>query len=394
MKGRPLRVFLVASEASADLMGSRLMAALVRTAGRPVEFAGVGGERMREAGLSSLFPISELSVMGLMEILPRLAAIRRHIRATAAAARAFRPDIMVTIDGWAFMSRVAARLTDRSFPIVQFVAPKVWAWGERRAATVARLADHVLAQFPFEPPFFEPYGVGVTVVGHPVVEGLTGRGDGPGFRLRHTIDPQRPILVVLPGSRPAEVGALAPVFRKVVERAAMALPSLRVVVPTVETVEARVATLVRDWPGEPVVVTGELERFGAFAAAHAAIAASGTVALELALSRVPNVIAYRMNAASAFVARRLVRVRYANLVNILLDRLAVPECIQEACDADHVWRALQPLLSEGEARRSQLDAFAEVAQLLGYAGAPPSDRAARAVLEIAARGRSQATKAR
>lgn len=374
-------VFLVAGEPSGDALGARLMAALKRRTEGRVRFAGVGGEAMAGEGLLSLFPMSELSVMGAAEVLPRLPAILRRIRETAAHALAAAPAAVVTIDAPDFSFRVGRRLAGRGIPLVHYVAPSVWAWRPGRARHIARFLDHLLALLPFEPPYFEREGLSCTFVGHPVLESGAGAGDGPGFRRRHGVAEGAPLVAVLPGSRMGEVTRLLPVFAATVARLAAARPELRLVVATVPAVAEAVRRAVAGWPAPPLVVAGEREKYDAFAAADAALAASGTVALELAMAATPAVIAYRMSALTSWLAKRLIRVKFVNIVNLVLERPAVPEFLLDRCTPENLAPALERLLDDAEARAAQKAAAGQALDLLGRGGPPPSERAAEVVLE-------------
>ena len=376
----PRTVFLIAGEPSGDALGSRLMAAIRERAAGPVLFRGIGGEGMIAEGLDPLFPMHELAVMGLAEVLPRLPRLLRRIGQTVIAIRKARPDVVVTIDSPDFCLRVAKRLRGSGIPVVHYVAPSVWAWRPGRARTIAQRVDHLLALLPFEPPYFEAEGLACTFVGHPIVETTLDAADGGAFRADYGIEPGAPLLCVLPGSRRGEVTRLLPIFGDVVGRLHTGYPDLRIVIPVAETVADMVTEMVADWPVAPVLVRGATAKRGAFAAADAALAASGTVALELAMAGIATVIAYRVNALSAFIARRLIRVRFANLVNILLDREAVPEFIQEHCRPELLAQALESLLTDSDARQAQAEAGTEAMRLLGAGGPSPSRRAAEAVL--------------
>lgn len=374
-------IFLVAGEPSGDALGASLMAGLKKL--RPdVRFVGIGGERMAAEGLQSLFPMAELAVMGLAEVLPRLPNLIRRIRQTAAAVAELRPAALVTIDAPDFCFRVAKKLKGHGIPLIHYVAPTVWAWRPKRAAKIARFLDHLLVLLPFEPPYFQREGLPCSFVGHPVVESGADRGDGARFRAAHAIPEHSPLLCVLPGSRMGEVTRLLPVFQETVTLLAGRHPDLRVVVPTVATVAATVREAVAAWPVPVVVVEGQEAKYDAFAAADAALAASGTVALELALAGTPTVVAYRVNAVTAWLARRLIRVPYVNLVNILLDTAAVPELLQEDCRPDRLAASLLVLLDDPVAREHQRTDAAQALKMLGYGGPSPGDRAAEAVLEI------------
>jgi len=376
-------IFIVAGEPSGDVLGGRLMAALSElTAGR-VRFAGVGGEAMQAQGLESLFPMEELSVMGLAEILPHLPRLLGRIRQTAAAVDAAGPQALITIDSPDFSRRVARRVRDRSVPRIHYVAPTVWAWRPGRAKGFARDFSHLLALLPFEPPWFERVGLGCTFVGHPVVESGADQGDGAGFRSWHGIAPDCPLICVLPGSRRGEVSRLAADFGKAMELLQRRYPELRVVVPTVPGVAAMVERFVHRWPGSPLVVRGQDAKYDAMAASNAALAASGTVALELSLARVPTVIAYRVAPVTHFIVRRMLSVDYGNLVNIIENSEIVPELIQDDCRPERLAQELEQLL--GPAGEAQVEACQPALRQLGLGGERPSRRAAQAVLDIIGR---------
>lgn len=381
---RGLLVFLSATEASGDFMGAALMRALKEETDGRVRFVGLGGDRMAAEGLAPLFSIAELAVMGILELLPQMRRLLRRVDETAAAALDARPDIMVTIDSWGFNARLAERvLGRRDCPLVQFVAPKVWAWRPGRARRVARLVDHLLTQLPFEPAFFAGYGLAASFVGHPVIESGAGAGDGPAFRRRHGLDASTPIVTLLPGSRRSEVGRLLPVLGAAAATLHAARPDLRFVVPTLWTVSESVRTAVAAWPGRPVIVEGDGEKYDAFAASQLAIAASGTVAVELALAAVPTVVVYRVNPLTAWLVRRLVRVRYANLINIIAEREVVPELLQGDCTPARIVATALGLLDDPAAGRQQAAAAHAIAAALGADGAAPSRQAAREVLALA-----------
>lgn len=386
MSGRGPLIFLVAGEPSGDVLGGRLMAALAEATGGAARFAGVGGEAMAGEGLRSLFPMAELSVMGLVEILPRARALLRRIAEVADAVRADSPDVVVTIDSPGFAFRLARRLKGSGVALVHYVAPSVWAWRPGRAAKVARLYDHLLTLLPFEPPYFEPHGLACTFVGHPAVAEAE-PGDGAGFRARHDIPADAPLLAVLPGSRLGEVGRLLPVFGAALASLAGRVPGLRAAVATVPAVAETVAAAAAGWP-LPVAITGADGRADVFAAANAAIAASGTVTVELAAAATPMVICYRMAPATMWIARRLVRVPHIGLANLVLGRGAVPELIQEACTPAAVAAEAERLLVDPVARDAQIEALAEAVAALGAGhgdGETPSRRAARAVLDVIGR---------
>lgn len=376
-------VFLVAGEPSGDALGARLMAALKNKTQDKIRFAGVGGDAMAAEGLVSLFPMREIAVMGVLEVVPRLPNILARIGETAERAERLDPDAVVTIDSPDFNFRVARRLKGLGFPLIHYVAPTVWAWRRGRARKIAQFLDHLMVLLPFEPPYFKREGLACTFVGHPVLESGAGSGDGRAFRARHGITPEAPLLCVLPGSRRSETGELLAPLGEAVRRITRDIPGLRVVVPTLDTVADQVRAAVAQWPGA-LAVEGEGEKFDAFASADAALAASGTVSLELAMAGTPHAIAYKVNPATAWIARRLVRVRFVNLVNLVLERAAVPELLQEDCTAAKLAEAALRLLRDVSARAAQQDAFAEALRRLGRGEGNPSECAADVVLQTIA----------
>ena len=381
--GRVLHAMLVAGEPSGDALGAALMRTLAEQTAGAVRFSGVGGEAMGAAGLESLFPMHELSLMGLAEVLPRVPQLRRRLRETEDHALAAGPDIIVTIDSPGFNFRLAKRVRRQGAPIVHYVAPHVWAWRPGRARRMAAFLDHLMALLPFEPPLFETAGLGCTFVGHPVIETGALAGDGRAFRARMKIAPEHRVLCVLPGSRMSETSRLLPVLGGAVALLRHDLPGLHVVVPAVPAVAAEVEAAAAAWGPRVHVLRGAAEKFDAFAASDAALAASGTVSLELTLARVPHAIAYRMHPATWQVLRRVVKSPYVNLENVLLGRGLVPELLQDDCTASRLAAAALTLLVDDEARAAQLDAAATIAAALMPPGGSPAQTAAETVLRVA-----------
>ncbi len=381
----PVHVYLIAGEPSGDVLGGRLMQALQSLAGDAgVRFSGVGGPLMSAAGLDSLFPMDELAVMGLSEVLPRLPNILKRIRETEVDIRARKPDVIVTIDAPDFCFRVAKRLHGFDVPIVHYVAPSVWAWRPGRAKKVARLVDHVMCLLPFEPPYFEKAGVAATFVGHSILESGAGLGKGLDFRNRHGIGTNEKILLVLPGSRMGEVSRLIDIFGETVKRTIASTGPCRIVIPTVAGVAAIVRQKTAQWDNV-LVLEGDVEKYDAFAAADAALAASGTVSLELAMAGVPSLIAYRLSPLTGFIARQLIRVKYASIINLILDKPAVPEFLQENCTVARLTPALIALLQSDTERKRQSGDIATALAALRAGDDAPSTAAARLVMQTAQR---------
>jgi lipid-A-disaccharide synthase len=378
--------FIIAGEPSGDLIGAALMRALRARTGGKVRFAGIGGEGMAAEGLTSLVPIRELAIMGVLEVLPSARRILRRVRETVAAIRAMRPIAVVTIDSSGFCFRVGERLKqDAVRPmLIHYVAPMVWAWRPNRAVHAARATDHLLTLLPFEPPYFQKVGLPASYVGHPVIEGGADKGDGRAFRERYGIDEKTPLLCVLPGSRGGEVRRLLPVFRETVARLAPRFPGLQVVLPTVGTVADLVMEGTRDWPVPVVLTLGTKEKFDGFAASDVGLAASGTVSMELALARLPMIIGYRVSPPTAWLLKRVVKTPYASLVNILLGRAVIPEYLQEKCTPETLAAALETLLADASARDAQRAGCAEALALIGLGREQPSLVAADRILELVA----------
>jgi lipid-A-disaccharide synthase len=376
-------IFIVSGETSGDNLAGRLMAALKAETGGRVRFAGVGGPQSEAQGLESLFPMRELSLMGLAEVLPHLPRLIKRLNQTVEAAKTLRPDVVVTVDSPDFCLRVAHRLHGSGIPVVHYVAPQLWAWRPGRARRLATRIDHLMALLPFEVAFFAKYGIASTFVGHPAIESGAGHGDGPAFRAKHAIPPDATLLCVVPGSRPGEARRMLPIFAPALAMIREKHPDLRVVIPVADAAADLVAQLTRDW-SFPVVFASPADRFDAFAASDAAMAKSGTVTLELALANVPMVVAYRVSPATAFIVRRLISVKHASLVNLLTEREVVPEFLQENCTPERLAAGVEALLESKEVRETQRQGFRELAKALGDAHPSPSERAAKVVLDIVA----------
>ncbi|HTI83510.1 MAG TPA: lipid-A-disaccharide synthase [Acetobacteraceae bacterium] len=371
-------IYLVAGEASGDALGARLMAAL--RARRPnVAFAGVGGEQMAAQGLTTLFPLRDLALMGLLEVLPRLRQLRQRLQQTVEDIAARRPEVVVTIDSPGFTLRLLGRIRSLNVKRVHYVAPQVWAWREGRVRHYPGLWDQLLCLLPFEPAFFARHGLTATFVGHPVSESSADQGDGARFRAAHGIDVDTRVMTVMPGSRRTEVSRLLPVLGETLLR----LPDdLVPVVPLAGPVAETVRDGTRQWRRQPILVSGEQAKYDAFAASAAALTKSGTSTLELAMAGVPMVVAYRVNPLTAAIARRLVKVRYASIINLIAEREVIPEFIQAACTAQRLTGALLPLLDDAEAAQAQRTAMRAVLDQLRPGAGTPSEAAADAVLRV------------
>ncbi len=384
-----MRVYLIAGEASGDKLGAALMSGLKALHGA-VDFYGVGGPLMQAEGVHSLFPMEELSVMGIAEILPKYRALMRRIAEVAADVLRLRPDVLITIDSPDFCLRVARRVKAGSdIRVVHYVAPSVWAWRSGRAAKMAGSVDQVLALLPFEPPYMEAVGVRCDFVGHPVVAEARPSATAVAALRTDLGIGGAPVLLVLPGSRKGEVSRLTPVFGAALRPVLAAHPTMRVLVPAAAGVAGAVQEAVTSWPGDPVVLdprgmpaaTAEARKRAAFAAADLALAASGTVSLELAAAATPMVIAYDMNWLSWQVLSRMVKLETVTLVNLISGQMAVPEFLGPNCRPTPIAQALNALIDDPHLRQDQLAAMERTMAALGREDEAPGLRAARAVLD-------------
>ncbi len=379
-------IFIVAGEPSGDVLGAALIKALRQRVGSRLRVAGVGGERMRDEGLDSLVPLADLSVIGVAEVLPRAPLILRRVRQTVEAVRTLKPDAVVTIDSSGFSWRIAQRLRRRgeTLPLIHYVAPMVWAWRAGRARRMARWYDHLMALLPFEPDYFERVGLACSYVGHPVLDSGADRGDGTRFRAVHGLGGDQTLIAALPGSRAGEVRRLSPIFGAALARLEGLVGPFRVVVPTVATVASAVSDAVRNWPGRPIILHGTQEKYDAFAASRAAVAASGSVALELAMARLPMVVCYRLNPITEALLDRVVKVRQVNLINLLLERPVVRELLGADCTPERIAAEAALLVGNDRVRAAHFTGYDETMRRLGAGDRSPSLRAADQVLAIVA----------
>lgn len=390
---RPLNVFVIAGETSGDHLGGALMASLKARTGGRIAFTGVGGEAMQAEGLEPLFPFSDITVMGADAIIRRLPQLLARIRQTADAVVEAKPDALVIIDAPDFTHRVArkVRKRDPSIPIVDYVSPTVWVWRPGRAKAMAAYVDRLMAVLPFEPGVHARLGgPPTTYVGHPVLETLL--PELP--ESDHGVQAEKPpVLLILPGSRSSEISALLSTFGETVANIAERVEGVRPVLPAVSHLADRIEAEVADWPVKPEVVRGREAKLAAFAEARAALAASGTVTLELAVAGIPMAVAYKLDGVARMlrVVNNVFRfVNYTTMVlpNIILEEHAIPDFLEEDVTPEKLADAVVPLLSDTPARRRQIAAFGRLDALMKlHDGALPSERAAETVLEVIEAGR-------
>jgi lipid-A-disaccharide synthase len=375
------KIFLIATEESGDRLGAQLMKVLRQRLGDAVRFEGVGGQAMAREGLASLFPIEHLSIMGLTAVLTQLPQHLRRIRETAEAVTETSPDILVIIDSPDFTHRVARRVRarDPSIPIIDYVSPSVWAWRPGRARAMRGYIDHVLGLLPFEPEEYRKLrGPPCSYVGHPLTEQFAMLRPAPEEQKRRDETP--PVLLVLPGSRRSEIRHHMAVFGEALGRLQAEGVAFELILPTMPHLQEAVAKGLESWKVAPKVVVGEQEKRAAFRIAHAALAKSGTVTLELAVAGVPMVAAYKAGAVEGFVIRNALRAISVILANIVVGENVVPEFIQRDCTPERLLPALREVLADSAMRRRQLAAFAKIDAIMSTGNQSPSVRAADIVL--------------
>ena len=381
-------IFLIATEESGDRLGAGLMKVLRQRLGDAVLFEGVGGLAMASEGLTSLFPIEELSIVGFAAVVRRLPRIMRLIRQTVDAVMQTSPDALVIIDSPDFTHRVARRVRsrDQSIPIIDYVSPTVWAWRPGRARAMISYIDHVMALLPFEPEAYRRLrGPPCTYIGHPLIDQLASLRPNAEERARR--EAENPLLLVLPGSRRSEVRHHMAIFGETLALLSAEGIAFEPVLPTTPQLEEIIRENVKGWQVQPRIAVTEAEKRTAFRSARAALAKSGTVTLELALAGVPMVAAYRVGAVEAFILRRAVKVQSVILANLVLGKEVVPEFLQENCTAEALAKSLREVLTDTPLRRRQVEAFATLDSVMSTGGAPPSLRAAEIVLAAMRKGR-------
>lgn len=375
-------IWLLAGETSGDELGAKLIKAL-RHFNPSLKFCGVGGPKMQEQGLELLFPMQDLAVMGLVEVLPKIRMLSNRLNQAVEHIKTVRPDVVVTIDSPGFSLRLLKRITDLSIPRVHYVAPQVWAWHESRVKKFPGLWEKLLCLLPFEKEFFSKHGLQSTFVGHPILETEVHHGNAEQFREDHQISDKAPIVLFMPGSRRSELPKLMPVFKQTLSLLKQQLHDVTAVIPTSPLAKERVLHMVNDWPVKPIIIHNPQDKYNAYAAANAALTKSGTTTLELALAKVPMAVTYRVNPVTAMIARRMIKVPYVCMLNLLANDQIVPELLQEDCHPEKLSAMLMGLLTDPEKAKAQQDAFTEIMhQLSGPNDELPSHVAAKEILEM------------
>ncbi|MFV0430790.1 MAG: lipid-A-disaccharide synthase [Alphaproteobacteria bacterium] len=375
------RIYLIAGEASGDKLGASLMENMQNLHGEQYQFIGIGGPLMAQYGLKSLFPMEELSLMGITAVIPKLPKLTKRINQTIEHILQIEPDMVITIDSPGFNKRVAKKIRAKNpkIPLTHWVAPSVWAWKPKRAKKMAQIFDNLLCLLPFEPPYFEKEGLKSYITGHPIVSLGANKGDGDAFKQKYHIEKYMKILSVLPGSRPSEVNRLLPIYKEAILKLKKEYKDLKLVIPLASAVASQVRQEVETWEVSTILIEDEAEKYDAFAASDAALAASGTVSLELAMAKVPMVIAYTMGKWTDKLARILIKVKYASLINILENQSLIPEFLGNDCTADNLYMQLSKFLSRQET--PDYSAWNNALLKLGQ-GSNPGQKAAEIIHEI------------
>jgi lipid-A-disaccharide synthase len=375
------RIYMIAGEASGDQLGGWLMEALLQQ--HPsIEISGIGGSAMQAQGLTTLFPMQHLSLMGFAEVIPHIFTLKKYIKKTVEHIEKHKPDVVVTIDSPGFNFRVINALKARAIvspKYVHYVAPTVWAYKPERAKKTAALCDGLMVLLPFEPPYFEANGLKTQFIGHPIAWWWRDKGDGVACRKRHGIDANAPVLALFPGSRNGEIARHMPLFRQTVARLKEAYPLLESVILLRPENQASFDAYAHDWPCPLHIVTDTAQKKDVFAASNAALAKSGTISLECALAGLPSVTVYKTHPISAWYIRNKLRTPFVNLANILSRKEIIPEFLQEAATPEAVARALAPVISGDTSQRQRLSIIP--AMLGANEAESPSQKAAKFISE-------------
>ncbi len=384
------KIFLIAGEASGDLLGSKLMKEL-KLQERGAEFIGVGGKLMQEQGLISIFPMEELSVMGFFEVVPHLAKILRRIRQTADLIIEEKPDFLITIDSPDFCFRVVKRVVSRKSLVVNrmkkihLIAPSVWAYRPKRAEKISRLYDLLLAILPFEPPYFEKYGLKTVFIGHPIVENAPDFSakefENLKFRKKYSIGEDDVVICVTPGSRNGEVKKIFPEFIGAINLLLEKIPNLKIVIPLVDKTRNLVSQMAKNLKTEYFLIEKE-EKNSAFFAANFALAKSGTNTVELSLYRIPMIVAYKINFLTHFIVKKMVKIKFANLINLILNKELIPEMLQNNCESKQISHCLEKLILDKNFAQKQISESLAALKLMGFGSSEnPSKKAAMEILK-------------
>lgn len=374
---KKLLVYIIAGEPSGDKIGASLMREILNKTNNNVDFIGIGGKFMSKHNFRSLFPMEELSLMGIMEVIPYIPRIFRRISQTVDSIKKQKPDAVITIDAPDFNFRIAKRLKNTRIPVFHFSCPTVWAWRKNRANKLSNIIEHLFAFFPFEPEYFN--NLPCTFIGHPFTELKIDKVNKLTFRKKHNIPKNKTLLCLLPGSRKKEILRHFPIFIDTLKQLISNNPNLYIVIPTVHSLFDLINSY--NLPSNTLIVKEEIEKYQAMRASDIALAASGSVSLELAIAGVPMVIAYKVNVFTALLARILVKTPYICLINIILKSLVVSECVQRECNANKLTTEVENLLYDKKVYSLQKKKLLKTVKLLSNFHKKPNDLATEIILK-------------
>ncbi len=388
-KNKPL-IYIIAGENSGDFLGAKLIDSLKQQTNNNISFAGIGGPQMQQSGLpKSLFPFHELSVMGFWEIIPHLLGLYRRFKQTIYNISTLQPDCVITIDSPGFCFRLARKLRTtpetRNIPLIHYVAPTVWAYKPKRAQQISKLYNLILLILPFEPPYFDAVNMANRFVGHQIIhDWRKNSGNANLFREQYGILPNATILGLFPGSRKIEIKRHMPILAETIRRIYESFPQLTTAILTTDNLQPMIEQYIADWPGQVILVTDQSLKKHMLASCTVAISKSGTIALELSAAKVPIVVTYRVSPISAWLLKRMIKVDYVNIINLILDRPVIPELLQENCVPDKICKELEELLTNPQKRNMQITQAQQAITLLDEPNAAqsPSDKAAATIIEL------------
>lgn len=375
-------IFIIAGEPSGDRIGAEIIQSITRKRNGKVRFAGVGGSHMAQEGLTSIFPLSDLTLMGIIEIIPKLPTLLRRFNQTLEAILGVNPDLVLTIDCPDFCLRVSQKAKKMGYPVIHYTAPTVWAWRPGRAKKIARFLDHLLLLYKFEKKYFDEVHLPNTFVGHPLCYAQISKRKIAPFLKKYKIASTTPLVCVLPGSRRSEVIYLMPIYYQAIKKILEKHPKTHFILPIAPTVKDIIVGALEGWDLPITLVEGEEDKYAAMNASKVAIAASGTVTLELAMAKLPMVITYIMHPITAWLGRLLIRTKYIGLPNIILNKLFVPELIQEKCTPEGIFKEVNKLLEKKKEHDAQVKGFEELSDARTLQDQTPSDKAADVILDF------------
>lgn len=383
-KQQKLKIYVIAGEASGDIYGGKLIDALNAQSPQEIDFYGIGGETMEKAGIKSLFPMQELSIMGFWEIVPHIPKMLKRINQTADDILNIQPDVVITIDSPGFCCRVAEKLKGSAIPLIHYVAPTVWAYKPKRAQKFANLFDHLLLLLPFEKPYFDAVKLPCTFVGHPIVETKIPDDAGNIFRKTHNISSDDKLLCIMPGSRKTEIKKLLPTFLEAADNLKKQHTNLKIIIPTIKALKNFVAGEIEKISNiDYIILDDGAQKHAAYAASDVALVKSGTGSFEVAIAGCPMVIAYKVSYLSHKLIKMMIKIKYANLINIISNAEIIPELLQNNCTAANIERHISKILNDPKHKELQLQKSKSILEQLGINGnKSPSQKAADAVIKF------------